>query len=90
ALKGPSSILFGRGSTGGVINQVSKTPNLTRSYQGSVSLGTDLTKRATADLTQPLTDLAPGTALRLTAMGTDADVAGRDQAKNRRYGVAPS
>ena len=28
-LKGPSSMLFGRGSTGGVINQVSKLPNLT-------------------------------------------------------------
>src|SRR4051812_36175361 len=27
-LKGPSSMLFGRGSTGGVINQVSKLPNL--------------------------------------------------------------
>ena len=25
-LKGPSSVLFGRGSTGGVINQVTKTP----------------------------------------------------------------
>ena len=27
-LKGPSAVLFGRGSTGGVINQVSKSPNL--------------------------------------------------------------
>src|SRR5688500_9686727 len=27
-LKGPSSLTFGRGSTGGVINQVSKTPGL--------------------------------------------------------------
>jgi len=25
-LKGPSAVLFGRGSTGGVINQTSKTP----------------------------------------------------------------
>ena len=27
-LQGPSSMLFGRGSTGGVINQVSKLPTL--------------------------------------------------------------
>ena len=30
-LQGPSSMLFGRGSTGGIINQVSKTPYLTKS-----------------------------------------------------------
>ena len=29
-LQGPSSMLFGRGSTGGVINQVSKLPSLAR------------------------------------------------------------
>jgi catecholate siderophore receptor len=35
-LKGPSSMLFGRGSTGGVINQVSKKPNLTPSGEVTV------------------------------------------------------
>ena len=29
-LMGPSSMLFGRGSTGGVINQVTKKPGLSR------------------------------------------------------------
>ena len=33
-LQGPSSMLFGRGSTGGVINQVSKLPSLARVRHG--------------------------------------------------------
>ena len=39
-LQGPSSILFGRGSTGGVINQVSKVPTLTPHNEISVTAGT--------------------------------------------------
>ena len=38
-LKGPSSILFGRGSTGGVINQVTKTPKLTPFYEIGGTVG---------------------------------------------------
>ena len=39
-LKGPSSMLFGRGSTGGIINQVSKVPSLTPHNELSVTAGT--------------------------------------------------
>ena len=35
-LMGPSSMLFGRGSTGGAINQVSKTPSLKRDRKSVV------------------------------------------------------
>ena len=42
-LKGPASILFGRGSTGGVINQVSKQPQLAPITAGAASVGTDRT-----------------------------------------------
>ena len=53
-LKGPSAVLFGRGSTGGVINQVSKTPRLEPLYTASVSVGTGQLLRGTADINQPL------------------------------------
>lgn len=43
-LEGPASILFGRGSTGGVINQVSKMPGLTGFISAALTLGTDLTQ----------------------------------------------
>src|SRR5471032_2261969 len=37
-LYGPSSMLFGRGSTGGVVNQVSKKANLTPGGQVSTTI----------------------------------------------------
>jgi len=86
-LKGPSSAYTGRGSTGGSINQVSKTPLAENFYSGAVTLGTDLTKRATIDLNQVVSD---GIAVRLNAMGHDAEVAGRDDVEQQRWGVAPS
>ena len=39
-LYGPSSMLFGRGSTGGVINQVSKKANLKDSAEVTEMIGT--------------------------------------------------
>ena len=52
--------------------------------------GTDLTRRVTADINQPLPDLANGAAIRVNAMVNEGGVAGRPFAQNRRYGVAPS
>ena len=46
-LYGPSSMLFGRGSTGGVINQVSKKANLTESAEVSAMVGTNDRYRTT-------------------------------------------
>lgn len=92
-LKGPSSIAFGRGSTGGIVNQVSKTPSVEAPfYDGALTVGTDMTKRATIDLNQPLTDglSLGGAALRLNAMVHDSNVAGRDEIENQRWGFAPS
>ncbi|HXJ00734.1 MAG TPA: TonB-dependent siderophore receptor [Micropepsaceae bacterium] len=89
-LEGPASILFGRGSTGGVINQVSKLPSLNSFISGTLTAGTDLTRRATVDINEPLPDLGPGAAFRITAMGHDAKVAGRNVAEASRYGFAPS
>lgn len=89
-LEGPSSILFGRGSTGGVINQVSRLPSLDPIRSGTLIGGTDLTRRVSVDIGEPLPDLAEGAALRITAMGHQQKHAGRDTAEDNRYGFGPS
>jgi catecholate siderophore receptor len=85
-LKGPSSMLFGRGSTGGVINQVSKTPSLTPYNEVSTTVGTNDYCRATADLNEPLSDTS---AFRIAVMGQDVHTT-RDVMSNQDYGIAPS
>ncbi len=89
-LEGPSSILFGRGSTGGVVNQTAKTPTLAPMMSGSLSFGTDATKRITADINQPLPEWGEGVAARVNLMANDSGVAGRPYAENSRFGFAPS
>jgi catecholate siderophore receptor len=89
-LQGPSSVVFGRGSTGGVVNQATKTPGLTRSISGDLDLGTDLTRRLALDVNRPLPSLGKGAAFRINLMADEDNVAGRDVAENRRFGVAPS
>ena len=88
-LQGPSSITFGRGSTGGVINQVSKAPGLRPVTAGSVTLGTDGTRRLTTDVNRAV-DGVPGMAVRLNLMVHENGVAGRDVGEYRRFGIAPS
>ncbi len=89
-LQGPSSVTFGRGSTGGVVNQASKRPGLTPAISGDLDFGTDATRRATVDIDMPLPKLGSGAAFRLNAMGNIGNVAGRDVAEVRRDGIAPS
>ena len=89
-LQGPSSVSFGRGSTGGVVNQASKSPGLTKFINAGLQFGTDATRRGTLDMDMPIAKWGTGTAFRLNAVGNINDVAGRDVAKNRRTGIAPS
>jgi catecholate siderophore receptor len=89
-LKGPSSILFGRGSTGGVIEQDSKVPTLSPFIAGTASFGSDFTKRLTADIDEPLPSLGQGAAFRVNVMAHDSEVSRRDDAENSRFGIAPS
>jgi catecholate siderophore receptor len=91
-VKGPASTYSGRGSTGGSINLVSKVPGIRPVYGFSVDLGTQRTKRVTADLNFPLARLGLGdhTALRLNLLAHDAGVAGRNVVENERWGAAPS
>jgi catecholate siderophore receptor len=86
-LKGPSAVLFGRGSTGGVINQVSKVPTLTPSYIGSGVLGTGPFYRGSLDVNQPIDGTA---AFRLNAFGMHDGIVGRDEVYVNRWGAAPS
>ena len=89
-LQGPSSVTFGRGSTGGVVNQATKTPGLSSFLSSEVDFGTDSTRRLTADIDRPLPFPGKSTAFRLNLMGDEGNVAGRDVAENRRFGIAPS
>jgi catecholate siderophore receptor len=89
--KGPASSYAGRGSTGGSINLVSKTPHLDPFYTGSFGVGTEDYKRLTLDVNQPISKSpVPGTALRLNGMWTDTGTAGRDVIQDERWGLAPS
>ncbi|HLH36209.1 MAG TPA: TonB-dependent siderophore receptor [Alloacidobacterium sp.] len=90
ALEGPAGIQFGRGSTGGVVNQESKVPGSEKFVNVQTQFGTDLTRRLTADLNSPLEDVLGGTAFRANFMAEEAGVAGRDAAEVRRFGIAPS
>lgn len=85
-LKGPSSMLFGRGSTGGVINQVSKQPSLRDGKEVSLGLGTQSYYRATADVNQKMSDTS---AFRVSALA-HTNESTRDIVEAERYGIAPS
>jgi catecholate siderophore receptor len=89
-LKGPSSTYFGRGSTGGVINQVSKTPRLDPSYGGIFGGATDFYLRGTLDVNQPLTAISPNAALRINLLAHRNDIAERDVVENQRFGFTPT
>ena len=89
-LEGPAGVEFGRGATGGVINQESKVPQLKEFTNVQTQFGTDLTRRITADINRPVEDVAGGTAVRVNLMGDEGGVAGRPFAELRRFGIAPS
>jgi catecholate siderophore receptor len=85
-LKGPSSMLFGRGSTGGVINQVSKVPMLTELGEIFATTGTDDRYRISTDFNRPFSDTAAG---RLNLFAQDIHST-RDVMYNKDAGIAPS
>ena len=85
--KGPASTLFGRGSTGGVVNQVSKAPTLRPIAAASLTVGGGDEVRGTVDANYVL---GAASALRIDAMDQRAGVVDRDDVQNRRWGVAPA
>ena len=85
--KGPASTLFGRGSTGGVINQVLKTPELYPIANAVLTGGTNNEGRVTGDVNYVLDEHA---ALRVNGMWQINDVAGRPYVHGQRWGFAPA
>jgi len=83
-LKGSASMLFGKGSTGGVVNQVNKSPLLIDQHEVSYTMGTGQTHRITGDFNFKTGEDA---AFRLNAMVHNSDNYG---AKQNKRGIAPT
>ena len=83
-LRGSASMLFGRGSTGGAVNQVSKVPRLIDEHQVDVTVGSHAYRRITGDFNLKTAENA---ALRLNAMATEAKNDGTGRSLDKR-GVA--
>ncbi|CAN5177117.1 TonB-dependent siderophore receptor [soil metagenome] len=85
-LRGAASMLFGRGSTGGIVNQVSKQPRLITEHEVNATIGTNNYQRLQGDFNFKLADDA---ALRINAMTTDGDGRGDNAgASTHRRGLA--
>ena len=85
--KGPNSSFGGRGSAGGSLNLVSKTPKQQDFLNGGFTYGSDQTRRYVLDVNRQFLDSA---AFRLNLMSHEQNVAGRDAVNYDRWGVAPS
>lgn len=86
-LMGPSSMLFGRGSTGGAINQVSKKAGLMPALAVGLSDTTNGLARGVADLNAPLSDKS---AFRISLMGQQGAASTRRKTAVEDYGAAPT
>ena len=86
-LRGPSAMLYGQGTTGGVINMVSKRPLAEPRREIGVQLGSFGHKQVQTDLTGPIGE--GDLSYRLIALGRDADTQ-VDHVPNDRALVAPS
>src|SRR4029079_10147262 len=85
--KGPSSVTSGRGTTGGSINLVTKTPSQDTAGTVRFTGGNADYKRTTVDVNQKLTD---SVAFRMNGMWQDTGYPRRDVAKYGSWGIAPS
>jgi catecholate siderophore receptor len=86
-LMGPSSMLFGRGSTGGAINQASKQARLMAGAEAGLSLTSNGLVRGVGDLDAPIDDHS---AVRVSAMGQSGAASTRRKITVQDYGVAPT
>jgi catecholate siderophore receptor len=85
-LRGAASMLFGRGSTGGIINQVSKQARLITEHEVNATVGTQGYQRYQGDFNFKLEGDA---ALRMNAMATDGEGRGDNAgASTHRRGLA--
>lgn len=86
-LKGPSAVLYGRGSSGGLINRVTKKPRFGETFgEAAFSFGTYKLRRVEGDFNMAVSETA---ALRLNLAREDSG-SYRDQQFVDRYSFAPS
>jgi catecholate siderophore receptor len=85
-LRGSASMLFGRGSTGGVVNQVSKMPFLNDAAEVNFTGGTGGFFRFTGDFNHKLSETS---ALRLNVMMNEASGGGGTDRLDKQ-GIAPT
>lgn len=84
--KGPTGVVAGRGTAGGALNIITKKPYDDRNfYNLSTMIGTDGTRRVTADVNQVIT---PGVAFRGNLLYHESGVAGRNEVEDERWGGA--
>jgi catecholate siderophore receptor len=83
-LKGSASMLFGKGSTGGVVNQVNKQPFLMDQHEVNYTLGTGSQNRLTGDFNFKTGE---DSAFRLNALVENHYNGG---ASTRKNGIAPT
>ncbi len=86
-LRGSASMLFGRGSTGGVANQVSKEPFLMNANEVTATVGSGHYGRIEGDFNLKTGDNA---AVRIATMWTGSDAYGHYGAGLDKKGIAPS
>ncbi|THF54893.1 TonB-dependent siderophore receptor [Pseudothauera rhizosphaerae] len=87
-LRGPSSVLYGQNSPGGVINVVSKRPTDKPLRELQVQVGEDSRKQVAGDFSGPV-DGDGKLLYRLTALVKDAEFPAGDMADDRHF-IAPS
>lgn len=85
-LKGPASVLYGRGSSGGLINRITKKPTDKAFTDVTTTVGSWNMKRVELDTNQPLGEAV---SFRLNAALEDSD-SFRDQGFTERNFIAPS
>lgn len=83
-LKGSASMLFGKGSTGGVVNQVNKQALLMNQHEVDMTVGSGEDLRLTGDFNFKTGE---SSALRINAVLQEADNYG---AKVSKHGIAPT
>lgn len=84
-LKGPSATIGGRGTSGGAVNIVTKQAADQDFTVLSSTLGTDATKRGSLDYNKVI---SKELSIRANGMWQNADVAGRDEVFDNRWGGA--
>lgn len=87
-LTGPSSVLYGQASPGGILNMVAKRPTAEPLHQLEVQTGTGAMMQGAFDLGGPL-DKEGRVLYRLTGIGRTAETQ-TDHTKEQRIAIAPS